>query len=1537
MLARKKMGAIALAVMIAIGSLVAVLLLSQPSDELHEISISEVLELTSTRNPIEDIVVTSDESPMLPLIATPAGCWYNIGGTDESSGDTDHDETRHGLKPLLISMDGELDTNHYRIIDYLDSQTAMVLGSVQSTGAEETFVAAGTPAQISVMVAEYVFASAAGALIIQDDQEGYNLGVVAAPIASYLNIPVIVTDSFTNYDSLRSNLRSLHVKYTIIIGDSASYIARQLGFKCILLETPAEINDNVLQVIRHRFGEINYITMTNPVDAAPPEIDEVAQEIMKGSVNNLKVQTGNLESDIVGESTQTFDITVPEGINRVQIYINFTKIESTPLDPIKNTIEVEPHIFAYLWGPSNQLIAFAPSFSYDVGKDYIETQTIDAPGTYTLEVDVYYGTKGFNTYAGTQFGISKIDAEYDVTVITSTQSTPHLSWYPKMSMMAAYLTASHGGIVLADPDFELTTEDYALEAEGYGTGPYYETGLHETVNRKVEYVVESLNQTVESLSTFDLKDGYLDGPAWLAVLAGPNMIPQHYEPKDPSWVEDVIYGVGWPTDIQYSMDLTLSNARILGRDIGDVSALIARTLFYEPYVESHTQMIKQEYGDSEDWKNNFHFLAGELGGRTGWFFWQREFASEVEDHGFQSEEYYQNYENDRQTMIAMGAYERANYFDLMMHGNWYWYVPEMNGVDEYSTSVKNSDLLKAPQDWELGPSIYNSGSCILGRIDGISPSQSLTFAFMHAGINAFFSSTRSTGSEAHAGTIERGLLYDDISVGEAIRRDKHENQEPAAYYVRMLFADPAFNPYEPENGFSDQGRPQLVTDQQASETRGTVTKTIPISKGLSSSECEDESCDIDLKFTQYFNYDTMTTELYNIANNHSEIAVLYSIGTTYEGRDIWAMKISDNPHEYEEEEPEVLFTGAHHGREWASYEVPLYLLYYLVDNYKCCPTDNDGDGLINEDVFDGEDNDGDGLIDEDEEEARISWLIDNRQIWFVPIVNPDGVSFAHSQREAGGLSDENLWRKNREPNKNPVTGEDYPEHLGGNDMWGTDLNRNYGFHWGELGYQGYADPSREDYIGPLDKTDEDNDRRVNEDKMDNIDNDGDGRIDEDTRGGFSTAETKAIKRLVEEHNFVIAMNFHTYGGKIYWPWVWTLELTPDEDLFAFLAERMSKFNGYEYRNMSERQQDQLSRHPPVDGDSNDWMYGKHKILAYTIEVGDQFILPEEEILPTCKMHVGPNLLMVEVADNPWQRKIGIEHEPLGNTSSTKGYTVKAVLNSPKKLELQSEGIKIYYSVDGENYDEIRMEATTEPNEFEARIPGQKPGTKISYYISVTDKNTHLSQLPKYAPYNDFNFRVIPARGQASASILWAHVIFIMGAIIFVAAAGYYGVRYLRKGYGINKVIQMSGIATGMIFVGGFPLGFLLAYQVYGTPWTGIPFGWDITDNKTLVIFLFWGISLFLVRGTTMNYFARGRGKHCPYRWLRSLIHRFEFKPRTKRRDTISHERFAKLAIIGAILTISLYLIPHSLMVSPAFSIFLFVFMIGIFIVPTNKK
>ena len=143
--------------------------------------------------------------------------------------------------------------------------------------------------------------------------------------------------------------------------------------------------------------------------------------------------------------------------------------------------------------------------------------------------------------------------------------------------------------------------------------------------------------------------------------------------------------------------------------------------------------------------------------------------------------------------------------EVMLHGNWYWYVPEMNGPDEYSTSVKVLDV----RDWELGPSFFISAACLMGRIDGVPSDQNIGLTFLHAGANAFVGATRSTGSESGTRWMEWDLLYNDTSMGEAHRHSMTVNTREPTVWVRTLFADPAFNPFEPQNGYADQGRPEI--------------------------------------------------------------------------------------------------------------------------------------------------------------------------------------------------------------------------------------------------------------------------------------------------------------------------------------------------------------------------------------------------------------------------------------------------------------------------------------------------------------------------------------------------------------------------------------------------------------------------------------------------------------------------------------------------------------------------------------------------------
>jgi hypothetical protein len=139
------------------------------------------------------------------------------------------------------------------------------------------------------------------------------------------------------------------------------------------------------------------------------------------------------------------------------------------------------------------------------------------------------------------------------------------------------------------------------------------------------------------------------------------------------------------------------------------------------------------------------------------------------------------------------------------------------------------------------------------------------------------------------------------------------------------------------------------------------------------------------KDAAFATYAQITAELQQIAADHPDIARLYSYGQSVQGRDIWALKITDNP-DVEEVEAEVRICGAHHGDEKMSSAVCMRLANELTDNYGSDP--------------------------------EITDLVDNREIWIVPIVNPDGYE-ANSRYNAHGV----------------------------------DLNRNYGYMW-EYGSSG---------------------------------------------------------------------------------------------------------------------------------------------------------------------------------------------------------------------------------------------------------------------------------------------------------------------------------------------------------------------------------------------------------------------------------------------------------------------------------------------------
>lgn len=161
----------------------------------------------------------------------------------------------------------------------------------------------------------------------------------------------------------------------------------------------------------------------------------------------------------------------------------------------------------------------------------------------------------------------------------------------------------------------------------------------------------------------------------------------------------------------------------------------------------------------------------------------------------------------------------------------------------------------------------------------------------------------------------------------------------------------------------------------------------------------------------------IVTELDRLSSTYPTIvSPKYSIGTTVQGRPIYAIRISDDPASDDPLEPVAWFDALHHAREPMSGEALLRFADHLCVSY---PTD-----------------------------ADVKRMVDTRNVVIVPCVNPDGYEFNRQTDPGGG----GLWRKNRRNN--------------GNSTFGVDLNRNYGWEWGGQWSGSSGVTNDETYRGP---------------------------------------------------------------------------------------------------------------------------------------------------------------------------------------------------------------------------------------------------------------------------------------------------------------------------------------------------------------------------------------------------------------------------------------------------------------------------------------
>ncbi|KRT82371.1 Peptidase, partial [Oryctes borbonicus] len=240
---------------------------------------------------------------------------------------------------------------------------------------------------------------------------------------------------------------------------------------------------------------------------------------------------------------------------------------------------------------------------------------------------------------------------------------------------------------------------------------------------------------------------------------------------------------------------------------------------------------------------------------------------------------------------------------------------------------------------------------------------------------------------------------------------------------------------------------------------------------------------------------------------------------------MWLVKIGTG----NRNNPTILIDGGIHAREWISPAVVLYIIQQLVEN-------KDNKHMI----------------------ENVNWYI-------IPVLNPDGYEYTFTH--------ERYWRRNRAP------------IVGSSKCNGTDLNRNFDFHWGEAGTS--ATPCSDLFRG---------------------------------RSAFDQLETRGLRDVVNRYKDQIKLyvTFHSFAQVIVYPWGYTTELPENASELQSLGEQVAaaiaSVNGTVYG---------VANIPLVlplgAGGSDDWVKGAGGIeLSYTFELpGLNFEMPHSEILDVC--------------------------------------------------------------------------------------------------------------------------------------------------------------------------------------------------------------------------------------------------------------------------------------------------------------------------------
>ncbi|MCI0497526.1 MAG: C25 family cysteine peptidase [Thermoplasmata archaeon] len=506
-------------------------------------TLADLLGQEAVRSGQPEAVVASADEPYYALIGTPLALYYEGG--------------ERMAVPLLVGSGDEISSAVGSFLVKYDADVIVTLGSVDNIPFGQKVKVEGSPRDVSIEVARAYWVSSKGAVLVETSQLGYNMATAVMPLASYLNMPVMATDSTDG--EVKAALRALGVEFTIVCGGIGGYgkemrlpmTSRDSGI-FTEEETSMTMIGHTRDVIEQRLGlSVGYLAVANPLDVHENEVLEAETFHFEGMVGdsssgaypgaapdspdgpisrfeipegwnfaNLKIDAKMDVSEATGLSIYTLDILAREGKaqgdahysgERMYVYLGLDADEDGAIDASGGVDEL------YFFGGSPGY-----DYVYENPSDptsrplwahfYTELAQVNSEGPMDIQVLARLPTvdsgEARYTIDITVERIAPMEGRYQGAMA----EVPVFPLMRGLSSMAGYLTAFRGGLLLSKPQFLLHSPGY-IGCSGCGEPAANPDALDEA-NKSAVVVKKDIIQVLGLLTGRDIDPDDYTFPDW---------------------------------------------------------------------------------------------------------------------------------------------------------------------------------------------------------------------------------------------------------------------------------------------------------------------------------------------------------------------------------------------------------------------------------------------------------------------------------------------------------------------------------------------------------------------------------------------------------------------------------------------------------------------------------------------------------------------------------------------------------------------------------------------------------------------------------------------------------------------------------------------------------------------------------------------------------------------------------------------------------------------------------------------------------------